>query len=204
MPKTRKVIEDDKSMSDTESLSQLLAGFQRSIDTMDFSMKGVYRHDNDSEVLKKITDSIVDYDKGMVMHHVIERLRDAGEEFEDLIEICNALLCACACALSNVNDMPVVARHFQRLYFKLGHKILSGRLKIVERSVSRRKDEPKIAARKIALEMWSKNPAISLDEMAKTIGQTSHKSLTTVRDYIRDLNPNKGKKGRPKKQKDGM
>ena len=198
MPNQRKINSKRDGFSTSENINVSLKALRetiRNIELKDDSNIPENIGDVKRDFLEKANSSVLNFRNGEHLTVLGRMLCDITDD-PDILEIHNSLLAggllARACGIEGMYS------YLYKQSFIVIEKLVTARLHSVGHSEKRRTTTLE-DARKRAEEIWNDSPELRLNQVSKRIAEEMCLSDTTIKPYISNLNPHKGKKGRPKK-----
>lgn len=198
MPNKRLINAGSDGFSSTEDIKVLLKSLEKMISKLEL-IDDVNIPDDIGEIkremLEKANDSVLNYRDGKRLTVLSDMFKGIVTD-PKLLEIHNSLLAAAllarACGLGGMYS------HYYRQSFVLIEKFVTERLASVHHS-EKRTTSSQTEARTLAKRFWQESPHFTLQNVSELVASKMNLAPVTIRQYISDLNPRKGQRGRPKK-----
>lgn len=198
MPNKRIINAGSDGFSSTEDIQEVLNSLREQIDELNL-IDDTNIPDNigdiNREMLEKANDSVLHYQDGKRLTVLSDMFKGIVKD-PKLLEIHNSLLAAAL--LARACGLEGMYSYYYKQSFLLMERFVVERLLSVEKS-EKRTTSSYAGARKLARRHWKKSPDFTLNYVSELVAGEMNLAPVTIRQYISDLNPRKGQRGRPKK-----
>ncbi|AVI64732.1 hypothetical protein CKQ84_01895 [Shewanella sp. WE21] len=198
MPNKRIINAGSDGFSSTEDIQEVLNSLREQIDELNL-IDDSNIPDNigvvNREMLEKANDSVLHYQDGKRLTVLSDMFKGIVKD-PKLLEIHNSLLAAAL--LARACGLEGMYSYCYKQSFVLIEKILTERLASVQHS-EKRTTPSRTKARALAKRLWKKSPHFTLKNVSELVAGQMNLAPVTINQYISDLNPRKGQRGRPKK-----